>query len=288
MTQFLNYISAITSAYPDLQIESAQIQPGGQYSDSLLVNDEIIFCFPRYTNIAQEIAILKSLSGHVPLMIPDPIYVHHGTENKPAFYGYPRIPGEITTTEHLEASYDSAACDRLASQIGQFLKALHNHPLEKIGTELSIHDGVIQYTEMYQKIKHYLFPRMRPEARERVTRHFEDYLDNISRFPYTPALRHGDLGLVNVLFDPKQVTFTAVINFGDTDLGDPAVDFAGLYGFSAQSAIFAQRMFATYPELEAMTHRMHFHRKTFALQEALFGAEENDDEALAAGLEDYI
>jgi aminoglycoside 2''-phosphotransferase len=288
MTRFLDCIAAIVSAYPDLQIESACIQPGGQYSDALLVNDEIIFCFPLYTDIAQEIAILKSLRGHLPLTIPDPIYVHLDTENKLAFYGYPRIPGEVTAIEHLESNYDSATCDRLASQIGQFLKALHSHPLEKIGIELVDHDGVIQYTEMYQKIKHYLFSRMRPDAREKITRHFEDYLNNASQYVYTPVLRHGDFGLVHVLFDPKEVKFTAVINFGDTDLGDPAVDFAGLYGYSDRSATFARRMFAAYPELEAMTQRMHFHRGTFALQEALFGAEQSDDGALASGLEDYV
>jgi aminoglycoside 2''-phosphotransferase len=252
------------------------------------VNDEIIFCFPSYTDLAQEIAILKSLRGHMPLAIPDPVYVHLAAANEFAFYGYPQIPGEITTIEHLEATYDSATCDRLASQIGQFLKTLHNHPLEKIGIELSIHDGVVLYTEMYEKIKHYLFSRMRPDAREQVTRHFENYLNSTAELAYTPALRHGDFGLVNVLFDPKEVAFTAVINFGDADLGDPAVDFAGLYGFSNQSATFARRMFAVYPELEAMTHQMHFHRGTFALQEALFGAEHHDDHALAAGLENFI
>jgi len=46
-------------------------------------------------------------------------------------------------------------------------------------------------------------------------------------------------------------------------------------------------MAAADPEMHAALDRVAFYRGTFALQEALFGIENNDTEAFHAGLEAY-
>lgn len=289
MTKLARYVAAINSVLPGLEITSARLQEGGQYSDALLINDELVFCFPLYTDLAQEVAILKSLRGRLPLAVPDPIYVHSSSAaQKQPFFSYRRMDGGIVTADQIETTYDAATCDRLAAQIAQFLKALHRHPVRDIGHQLPVHDGPADYAAMYDQIRQRLFSRMRLDARTAVTRLFEDYLVRPSDYSFTPTLRHGDFGISNLLFDHTKAEFIGAIHFGDAALGDPAVDFAGLYAFSEHSARFAVRMFSEYPELEAMTQRMHFHRATFALQEALFGAENGNDQALAAGLAEYV
>lgn len=289
MTKLASYVAAIHNVLPDLEITSARLQAGGQYSDALLINNQLVFCFPLYTDLTQEVAILKSLRGRVPLAVPNPIHVHPGsTAQEQSFFGYRRIGGEIVTADEIETTYDAATCDRLAAQIAQFLKALHSHPVAEVDFELHVHDGPADYAAMYKQIRQRLFSFMRLEARTAVTRLFEDYLGSPSGYSFIPALRHGDFGMANLLFDHAKVEFVGAIHFGDAALGDPAVDFAGIYAFSEHSARFADRMLAEYPELEAMRQRMRFHRATFALQEALFGAENGDDQALAAGLAEYV
>ncbi len=50
------YLQAIQAAYPDLSIHNSCLHnKDGQYNDILIVNDEIIFRFPRYPEGVQSI-----------------------------------------------------------------------------------------------------------------------------------------------------------------------------------------------------------------------------------------
>jgi aminoglycoside phosphotransferase (APT) family kinase protein len=48
----------------------------------------------------------------------------------------------------------------------------------------------------------------------------------LQNFPI--ALRHGDFGTGNVLYDPHSLDLTGVIDFGFSGLGNPAIDIAAL------------------------------------------------------------
>jgi len=89
------------------------------------------------------------------------------------------------------------------------------------------------------------------------------------------------------LFDAAAQHFTGVIDFGSAALGDAATDLAVVYGWRGRGETLARRLFKRYPELESLLPRAQFYTGTFLLQEALFGAENNEPDLIASGLEPY-
>jgi aminoglycoside 2''-phosphotransferase len=139
---------------------------------------------------------------------------------------------------------------------------------------------------MYAAIQDSLFPQMRPGAQDWVTGQFEQFLSDPGSFDYVPTLRHGDFGPSNILYDQNTLTITGVIDFASAGLGDRAIDFAGLRsGFGED---FLRRVARHYPIDRPMMKRIIFYQSTFALQEALYGFDNNDEEAFNNGMEDFV
>jgi aminoglycoside 2''-phosphotransferase len=175
----------------------------------------------------------------------------------------------------------------LADQLASFLKALHTVPAgQVIGRELPRYETQREYQDMFARVQKKLFGFMRPEAQRWATSHFETFLGTTSNFSYSPVLRHGDFGTSNLLFEAGKQRITGVIDFSSSGLGDPAVDFAGL--LSSYGEAFLWRCMRSYPQLEDFLPRVHFYQGVFALEEALFGIENDDPEAFKAGIAQYI
>ncbi|NIV36026.1 MAG: aminoglycoside 6'-acetyltransferase, partial [Anaerolineae bacterium] len=49
------YLKSIRTAYPDLEIASAEFNSQGQNSDVVVVNGELIFRFPRYAHVLENL-----------------------------------------------------------------------------------------------------------------------------------------------------------------------------------------------------------------------------------------
>ncbi len=291
MDKLAAYLQDIKEVYPDLAITHVELYTGGgQFNDILIANQDLIFRFPRSLEIAQEyplkIKLLACLADQLPLPIPDPIFTSPaGAAWKHTFMGYRRIPGEPFYPQALDSLVDPAAHRAVANQIAGFLKALHAIPIDKLPSDLPLVDGAQEWADLYQGIKESLIPHMRPDARHEVARHFEDYLARAGCFAFTPALRHGDFGGSNILYDPDSSRISGVIDFESLGLGDPAVDAAGLMGYSEAFFILCRE---TYPALEGMRERAAFYRGTFALQEAYYGLRDADQAAFQHGLRDFI
>ena len=93
-----HYIQIINKYYPGLIIDSANFNRDGQYNDVLIVNESLIFRFakvqPAVKNLRQEIRVLQNLQDHIPLQIPNPLYVNIDPEViGDVFIGYQMIPG---------------------------------------------------------------------------------------------------------------------------------------------------------------------------------------------------
>ena|SRR5947208_12200911 len=127
---------------------------------------------------------------------------------------------------------------------------------------------------------------MRADAQKSVTRHFETFLGDPAHFLATPVLKHGDFGTTNILVDLPGRVISGILDFGGAGLGDPAYDFAGL--LSSYGEAFLRRCAMTYPEIEMFWDRIIFYQGTFALLEALFGIENQDQEAFESGIADYV
>ncbi len=280
----------IQQVYPHLAITSLRLVGHGQNNDIVVVNEDLIFRFPRYAEgikqLEVETSILRGIQPYVPLAVPNPVYVElEVKEPGQAFMGYRVLPGQPLRAEMLDAIPEEESVQAIATQVAVFLRCLHRIPIDEVLPDENSTHPPSQWEDMYARIRHKLFPAMKPDARRWTSDHFERFLHDPRSREIQPVLVHGDFGSGNILFDVESRAVTGVIDFGSAHLDDPAVDFAAA---STIAPSFLQQFHDVYPEVELAMDRVQFYRGTFALQEALFGAENGDDDALRAGLRDFI
>lgn len=283
------YSNIIKEAYPSLSIHSARLHTGdGQFNDVLFINDDLIFRFPRYeesiNNFLREIQILRSLQGRLNLPIPNPIYVSLETSSVGhVFMGYKLLPGRPLFREVLNEVEDESILESLAQQLANFLYGLHTLSPVNLGLDLPVHNPLTETQIFFSNVQKYLFPYMRAEARNSVTEHFENYFTIPRLHEFAPSMIHGDFGGSNILFDLGKIT--GIVDFSFAGLGDPAQDIAAV---STYGKNFFLQICQYYPKIDSLRARAEFYRGTFALQEALHGFRNNDQEAFANGMEEYV
>ena len=292
MDKQTNYIQVIRDDYPDIKIETAHLNQNGQFNDVLIINGEIIFRFPKTLREADKLvtesAVLWSLQGRTTLPIPKPIYWSRVAEPiGHVFMGYHMLPGEPLWPEALYTITDEKLLQHLANQLATFLRELHSIPAEALEVKLPAFRGCEEWQELYERFRSKLFPFMRIDARAWTTRHFEDFLSDARNCDYAPALIHGDFGPSNILYDADTQSISGIIDFSSVGWGDPATDFAAILCSVGYGEQFLERFSAIYPGIEHVLSRARFYAGTFALQEALYGLEDDDPEAFARGIEQY-
>jgi len=287
-----SYIQVLQSLYPNLEIETAHLNQNGQFNDILIINDKIIFRFPKTMReagkLVTECAVLWSLQGRMTLPIPNPIYRSRVTETiGHVFMGYHMLPGMPLWPQTLCAIRDETLIQHLADQLATFLRVLHATPAEALEVKLPDFRGCEEWQELYERFRDKLFRYMRRDARAWTTRHFEEFLSDPRNCDYAPAFIHGDFGPSNILYDAGTKSISGIIDFSSAGWGDPATDFAAILCSVGYGEEFLQRFSATYPGIEQVLSRARFYAGTFALQEALYGLEDHDWQAFERGIAQY-
>ena len=284
-------LKTILDVYPNLEISTMRLNISeGQFSDILIVNNDLIFRFPRYASgipgFLREIELLTKLQNCLPLPIPNPLYTSCGTaEPGKVFMGYKLVPGLPLWRNKLNEISDETTLDCLARQLAVFLHALHR--LDPVALNLSLPhtDALVAEKTLYAEICSHLFGLMRPEARDLVAAHFETYFAAPELHAYTPAIYHGDFGGSNILHDPVRMKISGIIDFGFAGIGDFAFDLASV---STYGEDFFTRICNYYPVNGSMLARARFYRGTYALEEALHGFKNNDKAAFESGMAQYV
>jgi aminoglycoside 2''-phosphotransferase len=290
MEKLEQYTRIIKRYYPELEVISARFNQNGQYNDVIIINENQVFRFARVPDavktLRQEIAVQKSLQGRLPLRIPEPVYIQVDNQTLgEAFVGYAMIAGEPLWRDCFQSIASLGIRKRMAIQLAEFLRELHQFDVGIIPTPLHRYETRDEWNDLYGRIQNHLFQHMRDDARRGVKEHFERYLSQPDRYRFTQRLRHGDFGTGNIIYDPVSLWITGIVDFGGVGLGDPAVDFAGLY--ISYGETFYEDCCAVYPQMHSALERVHFYCGTFALQEALFGVENSDEAAFQAGIKNY-
>jgi aminoglycoside 2''-phosphotransferase len=282
------YRGRINECYPELGLTDLRIDESGQNNDVVVADGRLVFRFPRHLSgidvIEAETALLLVLNScGLPLPVPEPTFrSFQPRQIGAAFMGYRLLPGEPVRGPLLG---DEDARLKLARQLATFLRSLHCVPLGVVPTGRAGTNWMGGWLDMYERMRKGLFPLMRRDAREAVTRLFEDFLRDEGNSSIWPVLIHGDFGSSNVLVDTASMRVTGIIDWGSAHVDDPAVDIAAA---STIAEGLVERFVSFYPEVAGMLDRVHFYRGTFALQEALFGVENHDEEALSRGLRPYV
>ncbi|GIP31981.1 phosphotransferase family protein [Paenibacillus sp. J2TS4] len=286
------YLELIQNVYPDLSIEEVAPNDIGQNNDVFIINHCYVFRFPKYkagiTGLKIETALLESIQHHATIPIPNPVYKSfEAMEVGKVFAGYKLIQGTPLWKEELVNIQDKNVLNGLATQLSAFLHALHSIPRKQIAHIFGheTREPGCEIKEWYAKIQNMLYPLMREDAREKVSRMFDAFLAKEKHLNIKQTLIHGDFGASNILWEADCCRISGIIDFGGSGLGDPAYDFAGILASYGED--FLSRCLHLYPDGLELLDRAIFYKKTFALQEALHGVEHNDREALENGIRDY-
>lgn len=283
-----SYINEIKQVYPHLVIEKWERNKIGQNNDVFIINDSLVFRFPKYekgiVQLQDETTILDSIKING-VEVPRLLYQSfQQLEVGKVFTGYPLISGESLKKQDVELMQEDDV-HQLATQLVSFLKELHATPIKELEPKLHLEkkNGYEEMLNLYKNIQQKLYPHMRQDAKEQVTSMFEDFLGDDKNREMELTLVHGDFGASNILWE--STTLSGVIDFGGAGIGDPAYDLAGI--LSSYGEDFFKRCISMYPNGEEIKERVTFYQRTFALQEALHGVENNDKQAFENGIRDY-
>ena len=277
------YRKSVEAACPELTVHSAALDSSGQNNDLLLVNDELLFRFPKYAQgvaaLRREHAILHAVRAQLPLATPH--FIYHNMDNAQAgraFAAYRKLPGAPLWTETFAQIDDDGTIDSLATDLATFLQALHAIPPHSIDHPLPLSDTPAGWHDLFARIRQIVYPHLTADARRWTTEQFVPFVESADQFAFTNVLRHGDFGPSNILYSAERRRFIGIIDFGSAGIGDPAVDFAGLCGSYGEP--FVQRCARVYPLIDLCWERIRFYADcAFLLEDALFCIEHDTAEA---------
>ena len=274
MKELSAYQERIRQLAPEVAVNCISVNREGLLNDVVIVNGELIFRFPKheygFRHLKDEARILRLLRNYVTLETPSPLYEADDC------LAYRMIPGETLRRDMLMKLPDS---DRqaIADQLAQFLKELHNVPINIAGFEIPMADALMKYegwVRAYERIREKVFPLLMPHVREWVTEHFETHLADRSNFEFESRMVDTDIPPYHIMYDGRRRRVGGIIDFGCAGLGDPAVDFGVIVYNYGES--FMDRFYGVYPEAETYLKRARFYAGAQEVRWLLTGIERND------------
>jgi aminoglycoside phosphotransferase (APT) family kinase protein len=221
----------VARSFPELAPVGLRPLGDGWDNTAYLVNDELVFRFPRRELAAPlmltECALLPALAPALPLPVPVPVHVapEGASASFPwSFSGYRLLAGRTACAADLDARARRVA----APLLGSFLRALHAFPADRARRLGAPPDtfGRLDLAKRSAMIRERLDVARERGLVEDATR-WDHVLEDRPRgwVPTGETLVHGDLYARHVLVDGRSVP-AGVIDWGDVHLGDPAVDLA--------------------------------------------------------------
>ena len=234
----------ITKDFPELHSVHAKLLGKGFDNTVFEVNGCYVFRFPRRqiaVDLLQTEERLLPMLPDMGIAIPVPIFSGSpGFDYKWPYLGYSFLPGQppAELTEKQRAS--------MAIPLARFLKTLHAIPVDKALMAGVKYDclGRLDMNKripMLNKTAEKLY-NLRPESDTIMQLHkYAEMLVPIGEAS-EKCLVHGDLHLRNILVNEKG-SLTGIIDWGDTHIGDPAIDLSAAYSLlplEARSSFFEE------------------------------------------------
>ncbi|GIG65650.1 phosphotransferase family protein [Phytomonospora endophytica] len=223
-------------------------------------NDEIAAAHRR------EERLLPELARHVTFAVPVPETV--GEFGGHTYMLYPRLPGRAI-----------GAGDRVGEVAGM-LRELHSFPAERAAELLGRPVG--GWRDEYARDRIWIdgevMPRLEPGLRAVLAKRHDEALDALTGF--TPVLVHRDLGTEHILCG-EDGSPTALIDFETALVGDPTIDFVGLwitFGEEVTRDLIADYGGTVSPD------RLRFYVWMGAVHAIRHGVQEGDEELVADGI----
>lgn len=282
------YIARIQNSLPEVVVHTAVPITRGWDSFVLEVNDELIFRFAMREDVEvrfqQEIRLLPVLEQALSTPIPHFDYIVRGdTEHPYTFVGYRKVKGTMLEDEHIT----EAELSTLSPALGSFLSELHCFPTQQTTRNGAEDCTPAQWREMYREryrdIQQRVFPLLDADLRTQSEQLWEGFLETEAYFTFQPVFIHGDLCCEHIFCDLEHGRLTGVIDWGDSMIGDAALDFVGLHWGHGQT--FTEKVLENYAGTLDATfwQRIAFYLSYQPYAELLYGVHTGNEQTLAQG-----
>lgn len=117
-----------------------------------------------------------------------------------------------------------------AKRIGDFLTKLHSINLSELqDTNIREIHNQNYWENLFVSTKRDVFSYLNNDLKNEITDFFTSFISNYPYLSYKRCIIHGDLTASNIIYNKLEECIAGVIDFTDSQIGDPAFDFAGLY-----------------------------------------------------------
>ncbi len=287
-----HYRRLLEDRTPGIDIRTCESIVEGWDSHVLEVNGELIFRFPRWPNAARnvekEIALLPLLAANLPVQVPkfDSV-VRDRADGPVVFTGYDKIQGQPLSNATLQSPSKRRS---LARDIGELLTALHRmafEGLERTNVAPVTADGWRQhYRDSFDHARRDVFPLLGDDAQRAESAVWQGFLGDNDNFHFAPVLLHADLFPLHILCDNDEGTVVGIIDWAESRIGDPALDFTGLLSDIGEK--FTSEVLDSYAENsdQGLMSRARFYARLLPNDQVSFGQTHGITDFVRTGLDD--
>jgi len=224
-------IKKIKDNFPDLKFKKFNIVDFGWDKTVVILDNKIVFAFPKGKGIDKkikaELGILPKLNKKISLPIPNYQYI----PKDKSFVGYNFISGTPLSTQYFK-KLTPAQKTNIAKQIAVFLSELHSFPLQAVkkcgATEAWSEKDARNY---YLKQVETVYKKLSTKDGETLKNIFRKYCNATIKDDFKKALIHQDLTEEHILIDKNTKKVCGIIDFSDSQIADPAIDFSKLWEY---------------------------------------------------------
>ena len=290
-----SYKHYIKEALPNLSIRSYKQNKGGWDNVAVIVNDELLFRFPRKQEYAMRIPLEKELCTLLSCSLHEievPQYhllYRNDADAVPLCSYYTLIHGEPLKTD-IVIKLEDKELKTIILQLATFLAILHSIPLKQ-GTTLrfSVEKTLTYWKELQTKLNQYVTNSLTSLQKSSLNRLFENFFACLATSTFQNTIIHADFTHHHILFNKHNKSISGVIDFGDAQIGDPAFDFAGLYydfGREFTTSVYEQYSTLISHDDPLLIHRItSFYQYSPLLHNIIYNFETKNELEFLAGTE---
>lgn len=260
-------VGRIRSALPDFAVRRTKLIDDGFDHAVLIVDGEWVFRFPRdgdyRENLHYEARLLAALQGETSVSCPVYSHLVRGPDDTPThpaieFGAYRMIAGREMYPE-VFAKLSREAQEAVLTQLAEALSAIHGLSPELITRPDGRTPQMLQaprFTDaeyIHERLE-MLAPQVDPGLQDEIARFYEA---SPKRFSASRRLLHSDVTYRHLFLKPDGRSL-ALIDFGEAAVGDPAWDFAALWGYGDWAPRFVLERYAFADEEPGILERSRF------------------------------